>query len=172
MFLGIGSPRRASSISAASTAFSLLSLPCKAPARVVGVNVRKGHIEKCLLAKAALQLDNLELRMGDVREVLDEPGVRFDAVLCSGLLYHFNAPDVFEVMKKICDATTRLAIFDTHISLKPTLTVEYKGKAYRGHSFAEHSEKASTEEMELRRPCVLRKHGELLVYSPLISQTR
>ena len=117
-------------------------------ARVVGVNVRKGHIEKCLLAKAALQLDNLELRMGDVREVLDEPGVRFDAVLCSGLLYHFNAPDVFEVMKKICDATTRLAIFDTHISLKPTLTVEYKGKAYRGHSFAEHSEKASTEEME------------------------
>ncbi len=117
-------------------------------ARVVGVDVRTGHIEKCLLAKAALQLDNFEVRTGDVREVLAEPGLSFDAVLCSGLLYHFNAPDVFEVMKKICDVATRLAIFDTHISLKPTSAVEYEGKTYCGHPFTEHSEKASREEME------------------------
>lgn len=120
-------------------------------AYVLGVDAHQSHVEKCSLAKTALQLDNLEFRTGNVRDVLAELHSGFDVVLCSGLLYHLNAPDVFTVIERIHDVTTRLAIFDTHVSLRATSIVEYGGKTYHGQTYVEHRETVSREEMERAR---------------------
>ena len=52
--------------------------------------------------------------------------------------------------------TERLAVFDTHISLRPNTIVTYKGKDYSGHIYQEHSGITGVEEMEKRR---LASHG-------------
>lgn len=117
-------------------------------ANVLGVDVRKGHIEKCRLAGEALQLDNLEFRQGDVRTVLQELTDSYEVVLCSGLLYHLNAPDVFDVMQSIYERTLRLAIFDTHVSLSPNTTVSYREKVFHGHFATEHDDNASPQDIE------------------------
>ena len=117
-------------------------------AHVLGIDVRKGHIEKCLLAKRALQLENLDFRTGDVRAILAEPMDPFDVILCSGLLYHLNAPDVFDVIERIYERTLRVAIFDTHVSLNPTSTVSFREKLYHGHTAIEHGDNATPADIE------------------------
>lgn len=117
-------------------------------ARVVGIDVRPANIEKANFAREALGLSNVEFRVGDVRDVRREAFGDFDAVLCSGLLYHLNAPDVFHVIDNIYGMTLRAAVFDTHVSLKPTFQVEHRGRVYRGHEFREHGETDSEEQME------------------------
>lgn len=127
----------------------IFSIECalQGAARVIGVDVRHGHIEKCLLAQTALGLKNLEFRTGDVRQVLTEQNETFDAILCSGLLYHLNVPDVFDVIQEIHARSGRVALIDTHVSLSPTATVEFQGRTYYGQMYREHDEQATVEEM-------------------------
>jgi 2-polyprenyl-3-methyl-5-hydroxy-6-metoxy-1,4-benzoquinol methylase len=44
------------------------------------------------LAKEALELENLEVRLEDVRALDPQRHGAFDVVLCLGLLYHLDAP--------------------------------------------------------------------------------
>ncbi len=128
--------------------FRILDLGCleglyalelaKRGARVVAVDGRKGNIEKTRFAKEALSLDNLEIRLDDVRNLCFANYGQFDVVLCLGLLYHLDAPDVFSFVKSIAEVCTRLAIVDTRISLAAKEFRIFEGKKYWGRTFVEH----------------------------------
>lgn len=80
---------------------------------VTGIEVRQENYEGAVAIQAALGLPNLRFICGDAREVL--PGMSFDAVFCSGLLYHLDAPVAF--LNLLGRVTRRLLILNTHFSL-------------------------------------------------------
>jgi SAM-dependent methyltransferase len=107
-------------------------------ASVIGVDVRESNLRQARTAKEALGLDRLEFIQDDVRNVTVERVGTFDIIVCSGLLYHLNVPDVFRFTEELFRLTNRLAIIDTHISLVPDSREEYNGKVYQGHHYKEH----------------------------------
>jgi hypothetical protein len=114
-------------------------------AQVVGIEGREASIEKARFAKKVLALDNLTLTQDDVRNLSVEKYGHFDVVLCLGILYHLDAPDVFHFVERMSDVCTRVAIIDTHVGLVPNQTHTYKGREYHGWSFREHDDNASPE---------------------------
>jgi SAM-dependent methyltransferase len=82
---------------------------------VTGIEARADNMECCREVQAALGLPNLKFEQGDVRELL--PGRRYDAVFCSGLLYHLNFP--VEFLRLLGQVTRRLLIVQTHFSVHP-----------------------------------------------------
>ena len=135
-------------------------------ASVVGVEGRESNIEKARFAKEALELDNLELVQADVRSLSREGFGGFDVVLCWGLLYHLDTPELFQFarqMREICDG---VAIVDTQISLGeedlkafeeqmfwaspsllgPVETRSHEGREYSGRSVFEHPPESTTEQ--------------------------
>jgi SAM-dependent methyltransferase len=86
-------------------------------ASVVGVEGRQSNIEKARFAKKMLGLDNLELEQADVRSLSREKFGAFDVVLCWGLLYHLDTPELFEFGRQVREICDGIAIVDTQISL-------------------------------------------------------
>jgi 16S rRNA G527 N7-methylase RsmG len=115
-------------------------------ASVVAVEIREANIEKIRFAKEALGLDNLEIVCDDVRNLSAEKYGRFDIVLCLGLLYHLDAPDVFHFTKRVAEVCRRAAIFDTHVSLADETSQAYDGEEYWGMDFLEHRDDETEEE--------------------------
>ncbi len=117
-------------------------------AEVIALDVRKGNIEKTKLVKDYLKLDNLKLALDDVRNISKEKYGEFDVVYCFGILYHLDAPDVFDFVKRLYDVTKKVLILDTQISLKPAKKLEFEGYNYYGRTHLEHRKNASQEEKE------------------------
>lgn len=112
-------------------------------ARVVGIEGRRINIAKAEFAKEVLGLANLELFEDDVRNLSEEKYGRFDVILCCGLLYHLDVPDVFEFMERVSSVCDRILFLDTHVSLRSEESVEYKGKTYHGWHYHEFSPAAT-----------------------------
>jgi 2-polyprenyl-3-methyl-5-hydroxy-6-metoxy-1,4-benzoquinol methylase len=112
-------------------------------AEVVAIEGREANIEKARFAKRILGLDRLELIQSDIRELSRERHGSFDVVLCLGVLYHLNAPDVFAFVERIAETCTGLAVFDTYVSLGPKRAYNYKGRQYWGRDIREHPEALS-----------------------------
>jgi 2-polyprenyl-3-methyl-5-hydroxy-6-metoxy-1,4-benzoquinol methylase len=115
-------------------------------ASAVAVEAREANIEKTRFVKEVLALDRLELSQDDVRNLSVEKYGHFDAVLCLGILYHLDAPDVFEFVQSMSDVCRRCLIIDTHISFTDEVSHEYKGKQYWGKNYVEHAPKSTAEE--------------------------
>lgn len=111
-------------------------------ASVVGIEGRIENIEKGRLAKEALGLNNLQLIQDDVRNLSLEKVGSFDAVICSGILYHLDSPDVVPFLERIGEVCKRCAIIDTHVSLFGGKSFVYKNESYAGNLFIEHHPKA------------------------------
>jgi SAM-dependent methyltransferase len=106
-------------------------------ARVVGVEGREESVEKTRFALTALGLANAEVIQDDVRNLdLDRYG-RFDVVLCLGLLYHLDSPDVFKLLESMAAVCDRLTVIETHISLAPVDRRRYRGVDYWGRVVSE-----------------------------------
>lgn len=82
--------------------------------QVTGVEARRENWERAAALPAALGLPNLSFVLGDVWDVL--PGTSFDAVFCSGLLYHLARPAAF--LRLLGQVTGRLLILNTHYSME------------------------------------------------------
>jgi ubiquinone/menaquinone biosynthesis C-methylase UbiE len=106
-------------------------------AEVVGVEGRAANLEKARFAQEVLSLDNLRFVQDDVRNLSVEKYGRFDVVLCIGLLYHLDAPEVFEFTERMAEVCNRVAVIDTHFSHIPYEQRTYKGQTYHGHVFTE-----------------------------------
>jgi SAM-dependent methyltransferase len=117
-------------------------------AEVVGIEVREANIAKARFAKEALGLDRVSFVQDDVRNLSQEKYGRFDIVICSGILYHLDNPDVFQFVEHIADVTTGLALIDTHVSLSDRVSFDYKGTPYWGCFYSEHNPRSTTEERE------------------------
>jgi SAM-dependent methyltransferase len=112
-------------------------------AQVVGVEGRAANLEKAQFGKETLGLENLTFVQDDVRNLSREKYGEFDVVLCLGILYHLNAPDVLEFIDQIAQVCRNLAIFDTYCGLGRVRQFSYKGQQYSGRQIIEHRAGAS-----------------------------
>jgi 2-polyprenyl-3-methyl-5-hydroxy-6-metoxy-1,4-benzoquinol methylase len=87
-------------------------------AHVVGIEGREASIAKARFAKDALSLERLDLIHADVRTLDHARYGSFDVVLCWGLLYHLDTPDVFELVEKMREVCDGVAVIDTHVSFR------------------------------------------------------
>jgi SAM-dependent methyltransferase len=117
-------------------------------ADVLAVDAREQHVEKTRFAAEALGLERLETRLMDVRELTPDAVGRFDLVLCLGILYHLDTPDVFRFVEQLAELSSRAAIIDTHFSLRRKESRSYGGNTYWGTPIREHDPAASREERE------------------------
>jgi SAM-dependent methyltransferase len=117
-------------------------------AQVVGIEGRAANIEKARFAKEALRLDNLELAQDDVRNLSREKYGLFDVVLCSGILYHLDAPDVARFIQRIGEVSRRWLIVDTHVSKSAKESFVYQDRQYWGTRFIEHHARSTEKERE------------------------
>lgn len=117
-------------------------------AEVVAIEGRQANIEKARFAKEVLSLENLELVQGDVRELGRERYGSFDVVLCLGILYHLDVPDLFHFLESVSDVCQGFALVDTHVSLKSEESHVYGEREYSGRRYVEHRPGATAEERE------------------------
>jgi 2-polyprenyl-3-methyl-5-hydroxy-6-metoxy-1,4-benzoquinol methylase len=105
--------------------------------RSVGIDIREQHIAKAEFAKKVLGLPNTQFLLEDVRGLSPERHGMFDIILCNGLLYHLDTPDVFTLLKVMRTMTMSALIIDTHIALTPERTEVHEGCVYSGASLVE-----------------------------------
>ena len=115
-------------------------------ANTIGVEIRDANIKKAIFCKEALELHNLDFRQDDVRNISVESYGKFDAIVCSGILYHLTASDAINLIQRMHDIVNRVVVIDTHVALKPIERFAYDGDEYWGSEFHEHSESATPEE--------------------------
>jgi len=120
----------------------------KRGAEVVGIEGREANVAKARFAQEALGLDSLEFLHDDVRNLSAATHGEFDVVLCIGILYHLDAPDVFAFLERLGEVCRRLAVIDTHVALSPRSVRSHAGHEYRGISFVEHSAASAPEARE------------------------
>lgn len=106
-------------------------------AQVVGIEGREENLEKARFTKLVLGLDNIDFFRDDVRNLSPETYGQFDVVLCLGIFYHLDAPDVFEFAQNIERVCTTLAIFDTHVSRNSEQSYTYDNREYWGKNYTE-----------------------------------
>jgi SAM-dependent methyltransferase len=101
-------------------------------ATVVAVEGREANLEKIRFAKDVLGLDRLELRLEDVRRLDREQHGEFDVILCLGLLYHLDAPDVFVLLERMRESCRDLTVIETRVHPFSTARREYQARTYGG----------------------------------------
>lgn len=120
-------------------------------AQVTGIEGRPAHIAKANFVKDALSLTNLNIVQDDVRNLSKEKYGPFDVVLCLGILYHLEVPDVFRFVENIGEVCQRVAIFDTRIAAGPTANYIYEGTKYWGNRINEGHASTDTSEQKIKR---------------------
>ena len=115
-------------------------------ARAVGIEVREANLAKARFCQRVLGLQNLEFHLGDARNISAEKYGRFDAIICSGLLYHLEATDGVKLLSTMHSMTDRMVVIDTHIALAAAEKVTVDGVDYWGSFFREHAEEATAAE--------------------------
>lgn len=109
-------------------------------AQVLGIEGRAANVAKAEFARQAWGLDTLRFVEDDVRNFTAERYGRFDVVLCSGILYHLDAPDVFHFLRNIRAACTDLLIIDARVAMAPDTSMAFEGRRYGGCVYQEHEE--------------------------------
>ena len=117
-------------------------------ADTVGVEIREANINKAIFCKEAIGLDNLEFRQDDVRNISEESYGKFDAIICSGILYHLLGEDAINLIDSMHKLVNNVVVIDTHIALKAYERFVYKGEEYWGRTVKEHFASATKEEKE------------------------
>jgi len=115
-------------------------------ATAVGIEIRESNIEKGRFIQRVLGLDKLSFHQDDVRNVSVETFGRFDAIICSGILYHLPAADVVRMIEDMFAMATGVVVIDTHVALAPEVEFHHEGMPYWGKIYVEHSERATPEE--------------------------
>jgi SAM-dependent methyltransferase len=101
-------------------------------ATVVAIEGREANLEKIRFARDVLGLERLDLRLEDVRGLNAAEHGEFDLVLCLGLLYHLDAPDVFVLLERMRDVCGWATVIETRVHRYPRERRDYHGRAYRG----------------------------------------
>jgi len=116
-------------------------------ADVIAIEGRERNLAKARFAARVLGLDQrVDFQLGDVRDLSLERHGEFDAILCLGILYHLDAPDVFPFVDRLAEACRRALIVDTNVSLAPRDEHRRSGALYKGESLFEHDPSSSEEE--------------------------
>ncbi len=101
-------------------------------AQIVGVEGRQANVEKAEFVQRLLGIDNVRFLQGNL-EGMDLSALgRFDAVLCSGLLYHLPRP--WELLSQFRPVTSCL-LLSTHYAAADRIETEVEG--FQGHWYNE-----------------------------------
>jgi ubiquinone/menaquinone biosynthesis C-methylase UbiE len=111
-------------------------------ATVLGIEIRESNIVKARYAQQELGLKNIRFIQDDVRNLSRAKFGGFDIVICSGILYHLDIPDVFDFIRRIYEVSDRLTVIDTQIALSARAHVTNAGRTYSGLWYREHEEGA------------------------------
>ena len=120
-------------------------------AKVVGVDVRDGHLKKasfgaeCLGVKKRCQWVKGDVTEDEIWEKLSN----FDIIICSGLLYHLNEVDIPVFIRNLFNSCKNngILIIDTNISPTPKESIEVsEHPPLYGCRYREHSASISDEE--------------------------
>ncbi len=111
----------------------------KLGANVLGIEGRASWLEQAQRTKQALGLNNVEFVQDDVRNLSKARYGSFDIVLCLGILYHLDAPDVFNFIEQIYDVCQDFAVFETHFAHTPEQMRQWHDREYWGMATVEHS---------------------------------
>lgn len=115
-------------------------------AAAVGIEGRETNIEKAHFAKEVLALENLEFVQDDVRNLCRAKYGCFDVVLCLGILYHLDVPDVFAFLEHVAEVCRGFVLIDTHVSTVREKSCRYRGAPYWGRTYGEHDAASTPEE--------------------------
>lgn len=115
-------------------------------AEVLGIDARPDHIARARWVADDLRLEHASFAVDDVRNVSLERYGEFDVVLCLGLLYHLDAPDVFDVAHNLAEICSGVLILDTQIALRASMTSNWRDFTYRGRRVPEHRPGSSPEQ--------------------------
>lgn len=115
-------------------------------AQVLAIEGRDAWLEVALRMKKDLSLANVEFVKDDVRNLSKQKYGEFDIVLCLGILYHLDAPDVFDFVHRVAEVCRDFAIVETHFAVAPTLSHRWRGRQYWGTISEEHSADASPQD--------------------------
>ena len=99
---------------------------------VIGIEGREENFDRASFVREVLGLDNVQLVLADLeKEDLDYLGP-FDAVFCSGTLYHLPRP--WELIAKLSRVTSNLFVWTEYALEKDATKIvgnEYRGLWYR-----------------------------------------
>ncbi|MFN2627991.1 MAG: class I SAM-dependent methyltransferase [Gaiellaceae bacterium] len=114
-------------------------------ADVVAIEGREANIEKARFAARTLGLDSIRFLHGDVRALSRAEHGEFDVVLCLGILYHLDVPDLFELVERVSEVCRRALVVDTAVG---TGGEEHRhdGHRYRGRRLTEHTPDSTEDE--------------------------
>jgi hypothetical protein len=118
---------------------------------VLGIEGRRAHIEKAVFVKDALSLNNVNFAQDDVRNLSKQKYGSFDVVLCLGILYHLDVPDVFRFIESISEVCDDIAVIDTRIAAGPTSSYVYDGTRYWGNRISEGHKLDDSSEEKIKR---------------------
>jgi SAM-dependent methyltransferase len=107
-------------------------------ARVLGIEARTANYQRAVFVKEAYGLPNLEFVKGDVRHLSKSKHGTFDIVICSGILYHLPAPDIFHFLENVYDVANGQVIIETHVALESRDSFVYGCRTYHGRFNEEH----------------------------------
>ena len=93
----------------------------RAGAFVDGIDIRPASIAKAEVVKDILGLKNIRFFVSDALQLLSNEFLEssYDVIICAGLLYHIDAPDLLPFLKAINQLCTSVTILDTHVALEP-----------------------------------------------------
>jgi SAM-dependent methyltransferase len=115
-------------------------------ATVVGIEGRDEWLNVARQTQHSRGLTNVEFIKDDVRNLSKAKYGEFDIVLCLGILYHLDVPDLFEFIDACAKVCTNFAIFETHFAAAPVTSREWRGHQYWGHPALEHAPGATMAE--------------------------
>jgi len=118
----------------------------KLGANVLGIEGRASWLEQARSTKEETGLANVEFVQDDVRTLSKEKYGEFDIVLCLGILYHLDVPDLFEFLARVYEVCRDFAIVETHFAAKPSVMHQWRGKRYWGTLIPEHPVGATREQ--------------------------
>ncbi|MDX1977693.1 MAG: class I SAM-dependent methyltransferase, partial [Pseudanabaenaceae cyanobacterium bins.68] len=101
-------------------------------AEVVGIEGRAANLAKAKFVQEVLGLANIQFYQDDVRHLSVEKYGKFDVVICVGILYHLDQPDLFAFLSQIAAVNQGIAIIDTQIAPQPETKVSFQGQDYWG----------------------------------------
>lgn len=122
-------------------------------AEVLAVDARTERMGEGAAIAERHGLTTVRFRQADARELRSEDEGTFDVVWCLGLLYHLDAPELFDLLGSMRALATRLVVIDTLIATDPDDEVVHRGRAYPGSRVREHED---DDPEEVRRSRLLR----------------
>ena len=114
-----------------------LALAREGVREVLGIEGREENLRRGREEAEREGLGQVRFVQGDVRDLSRDVHGEFDVVLCLGILYHLDVPDVFTFLANVADVCGSFAVIETQVSLAPKRRVTFEGREHWGRDFDE-----------------------------------